>query len=431
MKANDFLNTMGADTHIIQGHETTNAVINALTYTGLRNIRDDATHNTSGAGSVASLCAVHAATGAMVDELPIVDADPNNIADTKAMYEQLAACGAMLAAEGPNEPNNFSFHYLGNQCGPFGGSWFACAQYQRDLYQLVHTDPLLAGKQVWGQTNVGAQTENEDLQWLTIPAGSNVPLPAGTQFADVANVHNYLSGNGASGSTPIDNHVWYAESIARSGPYAGLFDLCNEYWGATWAHGFPAAVPCEAANSQNFMPKVTTETNFFPSPTQTTLQGKMIVDLYLQAARMGFANTFVYLLFNEGSQGGAFFNTNGDEGDAGNATALGIYTHNMTTILADTSSAFTLVPVSYTITNLPATGYSLLLQKSNGTYELAVWGEAFASQTSTAVTVNLGATYSTVNVYDPTVGTSPTALGSVSVVPLTLVDHPFIVEFHN
>jgi hypothetical protein len=49
--------------------------------------------------------------GAMVDELPIVDSDPNSIAATQAEYEQLAACGAMLAAEGPNEPNNLNFNF--------------------------------------------------------------------------------------------------------------------------------------------------------------------------------------------------------------------------------------------------------------------------------------------------------------------------------
>ena len=94
MRASDFLNTLGADTHLIQGLETPAAIIAGLRYTGVRNIRDDATRDTS---KIAKLCAIHRATGARVDELPIVDSDPNNIADTQAEYEQLAACGAMLA----------------------------------------------------------------------------------------------------------------------------------------------------------------------------------------------------------------------------------------------------------------------------------------------------------------------------------------------
>jgi len=64
----------------------------------------------------ANLCNVHKATGAMVDELPIVDSDRYDIQDSFTEYESLAACGAMLAAEGPNEPNNFNFNYNGNRC---------------------------------------------------------------------------------------------------------------------------------------------------------------------------------------------------------------------------------------------------------------------------------------------------------------------------
>ena len=125
MRASDFLNTLGADTHLIQGLETPAAVIAGLRYTGVRNLRDDATRDTS---KIAKLCAIHRATGAMVDELPIVDSDPNNIANTRAEYEQLAACGAMLAAEGPNEPNNFNFNYNGKSCST-RGSFLPCAQY--------------------------------------------------------------------------------------------------------------------------------------------------------------------------------------------------------------------------------------------------------------------------------------------------------------
>ncbi len=45
------------------------------------------------------------------------------------------------------------------------------------------------------------------------------------------------------------------------------------------------------------------------------------------------------------------------------------------------------------------------------------------------VTVNLGGTHATVNVYDVTVGATPTqALSNVSSVPLTLSDHPMIID---
>jgi hypothetical protein len=75
----------------------------------------------------------------------------------------------------------------------------------------------------------------------------------------------------------------------------------------------------------------------------------------------------------------------------------------------------------------PATVHDLLLQKSDHTFELAVWGEQASG--SKNITVYLGATYAVVNVYDPAMGTIATqTLRQVSSVPLALSDHPLIVE---
>ena len=54
----------------------------------------------------------------MVDELPI----GGDLVHTQAQWEQLAACGALVAAEGPNEPNNFGFSYKRNQCSSHNGN---------------------------------------------------------------------------------------------------------------------------------------------------------------------------------------------------------------------------------------------------------------------------------------------------------------------
>jgi len=69
------------------------------------------------------------------------------------------------------------------------------------------------------------------------------------------------------------------------------------------------------------------------------------------------------------------------------------------------------------------------MQKSNGKYELALWGEAFASRTPSTVTINLGATHQ-VKVYDITQGSAPVREpGRVTSVQLPLTDHVMIVEF--
>jgi hypothetical protein len=90
------------------------------------------------------------------------------------------------------------------------------------------------------------------------------------------------------------------------------------------------------------------------------------------------------------------------------------------------------------VSGLAASGNSMELQKSNGATDIVAWNEPeiwneakgteVAAPTQTA-TINLGATYQTVKVFDPLAGTSPIkTLSNVSSVPLSLTDHPLIVQ---
>jgi hypothetical protein len=79
--------------------------------------------------------------------------------------------------------------------------------------------------------------------------------------------------------------------------------------------------------------------------------------------------------------------------------------------------------------------HDLLLQKSDGTFALVLWGERFAGG-SDKITVNLGASYATVNVYDPTANPphgapAPAARAPAPTPgppPLTLTNHPVVLE---
>jgi hypothetical protein len=423
VRANDFLNSLGACTHIIQGIDTPGQVIAALQYSGLRNIRDDATHDPA---MHANLCAIHTTTGAMVDELPIVDSDPKNIQESLTQYEALAACGAILDVEGPNEPNNFNFTYLGNTCST-SGSFGACARYQAALYQAVKADPKLAGVPVWSMTEPAAEPDNQGLQFLTIPIGADTVMPGGTIFADVANLHNYVQGNGQTAIA--DNQAWYAESNAfAQGPWDGLD---GEFIGLTWSKGFPSA-PLSAGPN---MPKVTTETGWPSTNITQDQQGKLLVNLFLSAVKENWSHTFIYLMFDEPSAGSGGYGLFAAEPSLNTTTATpklsGTYIHNMTTILHDTTSAFTPVAFKYSIPGEPATVHDLLIQKSDGIYELAVWGDQVIGKSATViVTTNLGTTIPTVNVYDVTSGTTPIqVLHNVNSIPLTMTDHAFFIEF--
>jgi trimeric autotransporter adhesin len=113
--------------------------------------------------------------------------------------------------------------------------------------------------------------------------------------------------------------------------------------------------------------------------------------------------------------------------------------HCLTTILNSAGSGTASSTPSYKVTGLPSTGHSFLLGSSSN-FDLAVWIDAtvYNSTTNTdvtaptyATTVSLGKTFSSVSVYDPMVGTSPTATyTNVSSVKINVVDHPLIVQFH-
>ena len=79
------------------------------------------------------------------------------------------------------------------------------------------------------------------------------------------------------------------------------------------------------------------------------------------------------------------------------------YLHNMTSILADSIDTADPGSINYSVIDQPATVHDLLLQKSDGKFELVVWGERFTGG-SDNVTINLGKSFSTVRIFDPTVG---------------------------
>jgi hypothetical protein len=196
-----------------------------------------------------------------------------------------------------------------------------------------------------------------------------------------------------------------------------------EYGHTWWSPGYNGYTTAQLLT----LPRVTTETGWVTQGTNAITeaqQGKLFLNLYLSAYKRGWKHTFVYMLHDDAGQGyWGFFHTDYSP------KLSGTYLHNMTTILADTGSS-TPGALSYSIPSQPATVHDLLIQKSNGQFELAVWSEKATGTSS--VTVNLGQIFTTVKVYDPTVGTSPTqTLSNVSSVALTLSDHPVILEPSN
>jgi hypothetical protein len=405
--ANDFLNTMGVCAHVKQGVDDVTTVNNGLIYTGIRNLRDDGTTSSS---VINEYLAIHKATLAKLCLLP-VDGD---IPDTLSMLETVNAAGALLAAEGPNEINNYSVTYDG-ATSSYTGSYLPAAEFQRDLYTAIKADTKLAGIPVWAPSEAGgSEPDNVGFQYLVIPNGSNLSMADGTIYGDLANCHNYLN-NGVF-TAPIDNHAWLAEDPQGNTYFDGLY---SEY-GNTWNKHYLGYSLTQLLT----LPRVTTETGWKTQGTGALTedqQGRIFLNLFLDAEKRGWNYTFIYMLRDDPNQGYWGLIHQDDT-----PKLSGKYIHNMTTILADNVSN-TPGSLNYSVPNEPATVHDLLLQKSNGTFELAVWDERAGS--SDAVTVNLGATYASINLYDPTMGTSPmVTLTNADSVPLTLSDHPVFIE---
>lgn len=84
--------------------------------------------------------------------------------------------------------------------------------------------------------------------------------------------------------------------------------------------------------------------------------------------------------------------------------------------------------LAYGLQSPPATVHDLLLERSDGVFELVVWDENWSGGTDT-VTVDLSVPRASVAVLDPTVGSSPVqTLTNASSVSLTISDHPVVLE---
>jgi hypothetical protein len=395
-----FLSSLGIDTHVSQGYNPAEYV-SMLRYTGIGNLRDSY-------GNVDGLIMLHQQTGVVADIITYCE-----VPDTLAAARKLAEAGALLAIEGANEPNNFPIVFNG-QKGGGSGSWAAVAACQAALYAGVKGDATLKNYPVFHVSEGGAETDNVGMQFLVVPQRTGVTVPPGTRFADYANPHNYVSGHVGR---YVANMPWSAADPTLNGPWDGLY---GEY-GRTWLKGFAGYSNGELKT----LPRVTTETGWDSVEDEggEAVQGKVLSNVYLAQFARGWRYTFIYEMVDaEGSVGAqGLYRANGSAKPAAD------YIHNLTTILADERRSEAPGSLNYSIANQPVTVHDLLLQKSDGTLELIVWGEQALG--SNAITVQLGATFATVKVYDITVGTAPQqALTRVRSVPLTVSDHALIIE---
>jgi len=410
---NDFLNSIGVVTTFPDRGQPLDRTIEMVRYCGFRWVRAGIEGlSDKGPTTIQTFLDLHRATGVRLSwGLVSGGTDVKKLVETGKV---LAEAGALLAFEGNNEPNNWGVTYQGEKGGGREPSWLAVAKLQRDLYQAVKSDPELAKYPVWSISETGAERDNVGLQFLTVPPGAQTLVPDGTKYADYANVHNYIY----HWPYPADNKTWDAADPTAASKVDGLFGN----FGVTWAKRF------RGYNQQQLdtLPRVTTETgtNIGGPVTTQEMHGLNLMNLYLAQFTRGYAHTSVYLLRDRTDEGGnqsfGFYQADYSPRKAA------IYLHNLTTILTDKGTLAKPGQLDFEILNQPQTVHDLLLQHSDGTFQLIVWGERLSGQDR--VTVHLGITSASVRLYDPTIGVEPVqTLTTVSSLELTLSNHPIVI----
>ena len=411
---NDFLNSVGVVTTFPDRGQPLAKTIEMVRYCGFRWVRAGIEGlSDKGPTTIQTFLDLHRETGVRFSwGLVSGGTDVRKLVDTAKV---LAKAGALLAIEGNNEPNNWGVTYQGEKGGGREPSWLAVAKLQRDMYQAIKSDPVLAKYPVWSISEPGAQRDNVGLQFLTIPPGAKTLMPDGTKYADYANVHNYIYH--PNSPRPMDNKTWNAADPTAASKVDGLFGN----FGITWARKFPGYTQ----EQLNTLPRVTTETGaIIDGPVTEELIGLNLMSMYLAQFKRGFAHTSVYLLRDRTDEGGnqsfGFYKADYTRRKAA------VFLHNLTTILADKGSLAKPGQLDFTIANQPETVHELLLQHSDGTFQLIVWGERLSGQDH--VTVRFGVTHASVEIYDPTIGVEPIqTLAEVNSLELTLSDHPIVI----
>ena len=360
-------------------------VASSLAYLGITNLRV----GVPTAQTIPEMEALMAA-GAKFDVLMPSASSTTMLASQLAAIAPIAS--AVVAVEGPNEVNLTS-GFSWNGSNTLG----AAAAYQTALYAAVKATPDLADAAVYNLTLGG------------VGADAYQGLGNLSSVATDGNVHAYYS-NGL----PPASTLQYAVGLAA------------------------ASTPSD--------PTVITETDYnsglVSGSVSADVQARYDLDLLMDATKDGVQATYLYEMLDEQADPNdtnsqdhyGLFNSDGTPKEA--ATAI----HNLMAILSDTgssASSFTPGALAYTVSGLPASGDTLLMEKSNGTYELVVWAEPeiWNAATNSAIaatprqtTVQFAGIRSEVKVLDPLTGTTISDSLNVTSVTLSVTDHPLVVE---
>lgn len=364
VSAASFIASLGVNTHLDFGGTYANVtqVEQNLEYLGLVNVRDSASNS-----SDAQLWQQAAqATGVKFDAY-IGETSPAGMSAELQLLPQLAQEGILNFIEGGNEEDDSYPVSLGN-------NQYTTAQFQ----QQVWAEGQQLGLPVINMSFGAGWTSANDWQ------GDYGTVGDLSAYATYANAHTYPAG----GANQPD------ETISRLNGLAQM-----------------------AASSR---PVITTEIGWDNANITQPAAAKYVLDATFDGIKDGDAKLYFYALYDDGSGQFGLMNADGTPKPAGQAL------HNLTTLMADQNGAgFTTGSLAYSLSGTQSGDNQLLMQKSDGSYWLALWDETDAAHT---VTVSLPAN-ANVTEYDPLTGASAVQIWSdASSVQVTVPDHPVLLE---
>jgi hypothetical protein len=359
-------NSIGVNTHIDfnnYGYQNLSTTAAAINYLGIKNLRDSA-DNPNTVGPNGTWQKIANLTGAKFDDY-MTEGSPASDLNDLGYAKQLAAQGILNFIEGGNENDNS--YALGQ-----GNSIAWTASFQQQVYAAGHAAGLPVINMSFGSGWTAANNWHGDYDKV----GNLSP------YADYANAHTYPT----AGQTTD----------------AGIKQL-----------------NADALLAAASRPVITTEIGWNNSSFTPAATARFVLDAVFDGIKNGDVKTYFYALFDDGSGKFGLMNQDGTAKPAG--TAL----HNLTTIMADTGTPRT-GALTYGLTGTTANDKSLLMEKSNGTFQLALWNETDGAHN---VTLNLGTAAQTIRIYDPLTGTTAVqTYANASAVVVNVPDHPVIVE---
>jgi len=396
-----FDQSIGVNTHMSwqdpgSGYADAAIVEASIAYLGVTHVRDGAPDSWWTLPEYEAI----AATGVKFD---IVVTSPDiNIAADLAQIDLLAEAlpGSVASIEGANEfnTNNYAFDGVYSYDNPAWAQVFGPA-----LYAAVQADPALAGVAVIAASMADAGATQ-------VQQEGNV-----SAFANSSNWHMYY-GDGDQPGQGLAYAVAEAEATAPGDPVS------------ITETGYYTAVQAMGWGGGGVTPAV---------------QAILTVNALLDAYNDGVETTYLYELMDNITDPSStdledtfgLFYADGTPKPA--ATAI----HDLTTILSDTgadAATFQTGTLDETISGLPDTGNSMVFEKSNGAFDIVIWNEPTvwdeATETEVTpaavpITVNLGATYRYVKLFDPLLSATPIqTFTNVSSIPLALAADPYIIE---